>query len=686
MSLLVNLPTELSLSILTEWVQIRDLASLDIAFCSHPYRSSSTTKQKNNHVSRQDYLQILQNPNFILSEFIYCSKESLGNKYLKWLAKRGIKTNKLPFMITSLPEIITHDYLNLTKVKEISFIRIPTTNKSKSTSSNTTNQLTEITSNLVNQVWSLISLPTNNLQSNNNNQTTNNEAVEERKKTEKLLEDNHLLYLAKELPKTLQIISFQYWNIINNNQLTLLLSKSNILLHTINLSKCYNITDDAIVLICQQYSNTLQNLNISCCLNITGIFFSVIYSLCKCLNSLNISYCHNLQYTLLHLFITRYTLLKEFIAEDLSILNNELIIELVKTNYNSIDFINIDYCNNININCLNEVLLIKPFLQYFISKDCCYQYDSFKSKENKSDHHHKMILSQKLQQYKNPPIIHRELILKGCYTRHTALNQLLTNFPNTTNSTGSNTAEEVTNTTTNINIIEIPGLQSINASECRKFSDISIQTITNRFHNSLISLKLSPWKDITMTSFISLFQQCSLLQIIHLSYCESLTDIILEQISFNNMQLKELYLNYCPLITDKGMKTIITSCKELRILECENCLYLTNTLIKDIFQYSKHLQRLNMIATGINSQCFHSMITQYNEQLDNSDKIAERDNKSSYWDRNENSNNFILLVSEYWRDRQYWKYYQDSNEFQKKILKKVQFIPTQMSHNNHHPH
>jgi hypothetical protein len=750
MSLLVNLPIQISLSILSDWIQIQDISSLDIAFCSHPIKNADTQKRRSK-VSRQDFLQVLQDPNFILSDpHLFFTKEANNVKFLKWLAKRGIKTSHLIFSMTSLPEIVSFEHLNFTKLKEIHFMFQGKKLKKKKSSFLNTNgngednengnqahqsssqQLIQFTSNVVGHVMNFLHSATA-ITSPRENHSENEDRLPS------CLDDSNLLLLSRQLPSTIEKITFFHWKEINNNQLNLLLSKSNIYLKSLNLSKCSFITDDSIVLIFQQYYHCLEELNLSCCSLVTGLFFPVIKSLCRRFRSLNISYCHGLKAELLEMFLSEYKELTSLHCEDLLVLNNE-ILEAFVTGNDKIKFINVDYCRNVSIDCLNRLLLRQPFLETFIARDCCYQRQSPVNNNNGnklqkviSSREESFILpssssnkeNNKIENgyfspyeackpficYEKPEhmidakeLISKELILKGCYTRQAAIIQLLSTFPN--DSFSSEDANIPVNKYHSGRKQDWKGLQSINATECRKLGNESVLIIGRKFANSLISLKLSPWKDIELSTFQFLFQQCVFLQVLNLSYCETLTDNICNTVIASHLHgLKEIYFNHCPLISDEGMIPVFQACPHLKIVELENCLKITNESLRALFEYNYHLEKINFFATGITSECFQYLIFQSssNDKINNNDTllyttaleekeeiidfkndhtttILPASNINSYWDHNENKCTFQLFVSEYWRDSQYWKYHQMGNSFQKMILKKVQFLPTPMYH------
>jgi hypothetical protein len=691
MSLLVNLPIQVSLSILLEWIDLVDLTSLDIAFCSHPQsktknvvstsQSSGSTRLK--RVSRQDYIQILQDSNFILRRSpmnFLCNETAPYICYLRWLAKRGIKTDKLCMAMKALPEVISFDHLNLSKVKELSFHYQPPTKKSDKKGrialfssllgSEETSENSESVSNVSGQIWNFVSSSSSALSSLLTGSSPSlTFSVEQNKMKENpinCLDDANLLLFRSQLPVSLEQVSFSFWSTVTDNQLNLLLSKSNIRLRSLDLSRCSTITDDSIVLILQQYYQTLEEMNLSCCSSLRGLFFPVIKSLCHSFSALNISYCHSLAVQHLSLFLSEYKELSSIACEDLMIINNSLLEAFVSENH-KIRWINIDYCRNITIDILNILLKKQPKLEYFISKDCCYSANPL-LKSSFSRNYDRIRFSSPLTSTAATSEMKKELILKGCYTRQTALVQLLSNFPNSSLSTSVANCSDST-----------VGLQSINASECRKLGNVSVLAIANKFGSSLLSLKLSPWKDIEESTFISLFQQCRLLQIINLSFSETLNDAVLSTIATNVPNLQELYVNSCPLISDTGMISIIQSCSKLRILELENCLKITNSTVSQIFLFGFSLCKLNIIATSITSECFDHFIFQTSLNFDTF-QSSTTSNYDSYWINNANRDSFTVLVSDYLRDSQYWKTYQKAESNQKKILKNITFVPTTMSH------
>jgi hypothetical protein len=701
MSLLVNLPIQVSLSILLEWITLVDLTSLDIAFCSHPRSKSvkspsqALSSSRLKSVSRQDYLQILQDSNFILRHSpmsFLCNDTTPYICYLKWLAKRGIKSDKLWMAMKALPEVLSFDHLNLSKVKELSFhYQPPKKNTDKKgriallssfIAGEDTSDTNESSSSVSGQLWNLVSSSSSTLASlltgGSPSLTFNLEQNKKKESSNSCLDDTNLLLFRSQLPVSLEKVSFSCWSSITDNQLNLLLSKSNIRLRSLDLSRCSTITDDSIVLILQQYSQTLEEMNLSCCSSLTGLFFPVIKSLCRCFSALNISYCHSLVAEHLSLFLSEYKELSSLACEDLMIINNTLL-EMFVTNNQKISYLNIDYCRNITIDILNILLKKQPKLQYFISKDCCYYVTTSSSFLVKNGDGVRFITSPLTSNIE----IKKELVLKGCYTRQTALVQLLSNFPNTSLSESSGSSVSTT------------GLQSINASECRKLGNVSVLTIANKFGSSLLSLKLSPWKDIEENTFITLFQQCRLLQIINLSFSETLNDNVLTTIARNIPNLQEFYINSCPLISDTGMISVIQSCMKLRILEMENCLKITNLTISHIFNCSFSLCKINIIATSITNECYELFIFQnslhfetfqpsivYEEEVgeDGLVEMKRKDNYESYWMNNSNRDSFVVLISDYLRDSQYWKTYSLGNTRQKKILKNITFVPTTMSH------
>jgi hypothetical protein len=259
------------------------------------------------------------------------------------------------------------------------------------------------------------------------------------------------------------------------------------------------------------------------------------------------------------------------------------------------------------------------------------------------------------------------------------------------------------------------GLHAINAAECRKFGNPSLLILADQFADSLLSLKLSPWKDLSESSFLYFLQRCRHLQSLNLSFCESLTDAMLQAMGRYLPQLRELNLKNCVLISDGGLIPLVSSpslSDKLHTLEVENCLKITNKSVAAIFSSLFALKRLNLVATSITSECYMTMIYS-NYSLESSllafetndgdgatphsasaSRIARipansfihkvrwetmNDNLSCYWQRNPNRAEFCVLLSDYLRDEVFWTIYsQHSSPAQREVLKKTKYLHTIM--------
>lgn len=731
MALLVDLPFQLSFSIMREWISLRDLSAFDVSMTCHPSVRSNKREHKKRIVSRQDYLQILQDPYFVIDEYVAFQTDEQAYLYIKWLAKRGIKTYSLSVPVLYLSDIlkappITHsstEFLDLSKLKEVSFTfnsgtkrtilnkkyqelqKFLAGDKSRSGASGnavigSAGSITETAGILFQGIFSTLFGLTTSISSQNDHETSISNDF-----------NRDLLDFSKRLsPKTLNFLTFHQWNSLSSTQLQILLSNPHLPLQRLILRKCMHLDDSAVSTVIQQYRRSLQSLDIACCEGLTGSFFALFDSLEGelSLTSINISYCRGLEGEHL-LSMANYSNWQEVIAEDCTNLREEIVLQLIDRNHSQLRRLNLDYSSQLPLSVLNAAIAKCEYLEEFVSSHCIYR---------------RLLPSrQKLggSKAEAEAEIARELILKGCYTRQHAINQLLSSFPTNDRPLFSQPLDAQGHSVSGEALapplvpFNAKGLHSINAAECRKFGNPSLLILADQFADSLLSLKLSPWKDLSESSFLYFLQRCRHLQSLNLSFCESLTDTMLQAMGRYLSQLRELNLKNCVLISDAGLIPLVSSLAlsdKLHTLELENCLKVTNKSVAVIFSSLFALKRLNLVATSITSECYMSMI--YSDYSLETPSLAAgtitghedssfatsavslsripansfihrvrwetmRDNVTSYWQRNPHRTEFCVLLSDYLRDEVFWQIYsQHSNDSQREILRKTKYLHTIM--------
>jgi hypothetical protein len=725
MALLVDLPFQLSFAILREWISLRDLSAFDMAMTCHTNLKSSKRENQKRTVSRQDYLQILQDPYFVIDEYIAFQSDEQAYLYIKWLAKRGIKTYSLSVPVLYLSDIlkappITHsstEFLDLSKLKEVSFTfnsagkRTYLTKKSQELQKflagdilrsgpsahgliGNGGSIADTTGSLLQGLISILfGPPTNSLSQHNHDNSISSDF------------NRDLLDFSKRLsPKNLAFLTFHQWNSLSSPQLQILLSNPHLPLQRLILRKCSHLDDTTVSIVIQQYRRSLQSLDIACCEGLQGSFFSLLDSLEEelALTSINISYCRGLGAQHLML-MANYSKWDEVIAEDCVNLREEIVLRLIERNHSGLKRLNLDYSSQLPLNVLNAVVANCNRLEEFVSSHCIYRHQS--SIRRKSGESKAVVDAE----------IASELTLKGCYTRQNAINQLLASFPTNNHPLFSQPLDRSASGESQAPPM-VPynsrGLHAINAAECRKFGNPSLLILADQFADSLLSLKLSPWKDLSEFSFLYFLQRCRHLQSLNLSFCDSLTDAMLQAMGRYLPQLRELNLKNCVLISDAGLIPLVSSSSlsdRLHTLEVENCLKITNKSVAAIFSSLFVLKRLNLVATSITSECYMTMIySNYSPETSllafetadgdgaalrsaSASRIpansfihkvrweAMKDNLSSYWDQNPYRAEYCVLLSDYLRDEVFWTIYsQHSNIAQREILKKTKYLHTIM--------
>ncbi|KAL1122251.1 hypothetical protein AAG570_003656 [Ranatra chinensis] len=127
-------------------------------------------------------------------------------------------------------------------------------------------------------------------------------------------------------------------------------------------------------------------------------------------------------------------------------------------------------------------------------------------------------------------------------------------------------------------------------------------------------------KEFSITAFQVLSSQCKKLRKVVLSYCDWLSDDLVEPLFANNPHINYLVLNNCRGLSSVCLQNVILSCKNLKCLKLENCYWLTVGCLEAITLHQDSLEEVDLTScTGIFSKhamnCFikkfHKVLVDY---------------------------------------------------------------------------
>eukprot|EP01031_Cornospumella_fuschlensis_P041845 gene41845-51081_t len=496
MSLLLNLPQQLSVIILKDWIaNHKDIAALDVACSSHTlfgvFNGNGFLWKR---YIRLEFLTLLRDPQFSLPN-IYIPKQHLAN-YVAWINSRQITLTSIILNLSRLKEIAAIKPLDLPTLKTISF---------RDESKQHDIKLSDVKA-LLNGCSSVTSM------------------------------------------------DCSAWSHITDEQLAMLAAHPTTKLQVLTLSGCYMLTDTGLGKILSQYRHSLQELYLDC-MSITDQSLAAIAQTCRAVRKVSVGYCQQLSAPGLVTFLAAYPRLEVFRLEDMlpHQVSDETLPELFRHNQ-ELRELSLDYCKAVTVQAFPVLLALCPAIQRLLTKD--YEYTCTAKTEGE---YRKLKLKgcftrhpALLAMFQSCPVSLHAVDAKECRKLGGELLKVLsTKFGGTLRSLEISPWVDVEDAVMAEVMEQCPHLQELSVDYCESLGDETLVAIAD-YCPKLTSLSITKCPKVTDKGVVHLLTRCHRLASLDVTACRHVTDAVLEALVAHCPMLKQLSV-LCTSVSDHGL-------------------------------------------------------------------------------------------------------------------------------------
>ncbi|RYH27793.1 hypothetical protein EON65_13175 [archaeon] len=496
MALLLNLPQQLSVLILRDWISYhKDISSIDIACSSHTlFGVLNGNGYLWKRYIRLEFLHLLRDPHFFLPN-IHVSKQHVAN-YVAWINSRQISLTSLVLAISKLKEIASIKPLDLPTLRSLSF------------------------------------------------------RDESKQQDIKLADVKTLLNGCNSLTS----MDCSAWSHITDEQLGMLASHPSTKLQVLTLSDCYMLTDMGLGKILSQYRHSLQELYLDC-MNITDQSLGAIAETCREVRKVSVGYCQYLTAPGLMAFLTAYPHLEIFRLEDMlpHQVSDETLQDLFKHNQ-ELREVSLDYCKGVTIQAFPTLLSLCPAIQRLLTKDYEYtstvkQHKEYRKLKLKGCFTRHPALLAMLQ---SCPVSLHAVDAKECRKLGgELLKVMVSKFGATLQSLEISPWEDVEDAVMGEVMAKCPHIQELSVDYCESLGDETLIAIAD-YCPKLTSLSITKCPRVTDKGVVHLLARCHKLTSLDVTACRHVTDTILEALVAHCPELKQLSV-LCTSVSDHGL-------------------------------------------------------------------------------------------------------------------------------------
>ena len=138
-----------------------------------------------------------------------------------------------------------------------------------------------------------------------------------------------------------------------------------------------------------------------------------------------------------------------------------------------------------------------------------------------------------------------------------------------------------------------PNLREISLSICSAITAVGLTALACRCPK-LVGVDLIHCPNITDEGVIALAEHCRELTNFYISDCTTLTDAALVGLSVGCLNLVEFSVYNCPLLTSAGLTALARGCPQLSTISVVECAGITEEGVQAVVRYCKELMALNL--------------------------------------------------------------------------------------------